>query len=346
MAKNMKILSFDVGIKNLAYCLLEKNDLDFDIIKWGVINLVEDQQKCMAMLKGNKNCEQVAKFTIHNKDQSAIFDNNLCLLKVCSSHKTKLMPKIKVQNKSCVYCQEKAIYELSTNNNCCWCDKHFKTKINIKKISVPNCNKQPIQDLAEKLFSKLDRELEFLNVEQILIENQPTFINPTMKTISALLYSYFVIRGITDKEKTKSKIDIVRFVSPSNKLKVDNETTENTLENTETQKSQIYRMTKKLGIKYCSILINNKSKELLDTYKKKDDMCDAFLQGFQYLFTPIPQKFFDKLKTIGFDDNVKKTKKNIKELAQDVQVNSEIPVQEVPEVQNIQLVKQVKHKKK
>ena len=39
--KLMKLLSFDVGIKNLAYCLFEINDdKKFTILKWGIIDLL------------------------------------------------------------------------------------------------------------------------------------------------------------------------------------------------------------------------------------------------------------------------------------------------------------------
>ena len=49
----MKILSIDVGIKNLAYCLLDIDKIDIDksnehfkILKWDTINLLE-QKKCI-----------------------------------------------------------------------------------------------------------------------------------------------------------------------------------------------------------------------------------------------------------------------------------------------------------
>ena len=47
-------------------------------------------------------------------------------------------------------------------------------------------------------------QIKFIN--EILIENQPTLINPTMKTIASLLYGYFVMRGIVEKQKTNSQI--------------------------------------------------------------------------------------------------------------------------------------------
>ena len=37
---NMKLLSFDVGIKNLSYCLLD--DKDYTIEDWGIINISVD----------------------------------------------------------------------------------------------------------------------------------------------------------------------------------------------------------------------------------------------------------------------------------------------------------------
>lgn len=45
------ILSFDIGIKNLAYCLMYKDDNidstnNIKIIDWGIIQLIEDGVKC------------------------------------------------------------------------------------------------------------------------------------------------------------------------------------------------------------------------------------------------------------------------------------------------------------
>ena len=72
--------------------------------------------------------------------------------------------------------------------------------------------KQRISEISEK---------DLIQVDEILIENQPSLKNPNMKTIACILYSYFVMRGIIDKEKNKSPIKFVKFISPSNKLKVD-----------------------------------------------------------------------------------------------------------------------------
>lgn len=48
---SLNILSFDIGIKNLAFCLfqhdLESSYINFDIIEWDIINLVLDGDKIL-----------------------------------------------------------------------------------------------------------------------------------------------------------------------------------------------------------------------------------------------------------------------------------------------------------
>ena len=54
----MKILSIDVGINNLALCILEttnNSESDFIIKYWDVINLFEEQVKiCQSTIQVNK----------------------------------------------------------------------------------------------------------------------------------------------------------------------------------------------------------------------------------------------------------------------------------------------------
>lgn len=324
-----RILSWDVGIKNLAYCLIQKTDDDFKILKWGVINLVDDRQKCEYHMKNGNQCSEPARLCIYHTDKIPIFDDNTNEMKyVCTKHKDKMMPKIidvddiKLKQKKkfiphkCNNCTDESDYDLD-GTSYCWCETHYEKKgksfvkkIKSKKVTIVSCNRQPIQELCEKLFSRLDNEKDFLTAETVLIENQPSFRNPTMKTISSILYSYFVLRGVIDKNITKSNICDVRFVSPSNKLKIDAEKTKQVLSKDKKEvKSKIYALTKGLGVKYCRSLISKPDDDILGRMKKKDDMCDAFLQGFQFLFSPVPDKYFKKLQEIGLNDKTVKNKK-------------------------------------
>ena len=53
----MKIISWDIGIKNLAYCILEENnnlENTYIIHNWNIINIAESNLKCSSFLK-NEN---------------------------------------------------------------------------------------------------------------------------------------------------------------------------------------------------------------------------------------------------------------------------------------------------
>jgi len=36
----MKIISFDIGVNNLSYCILSYDNNDFDIIEWDILNVI------------------------------------------------------------------------------------------------------------------------------------------------------------------------------------------------------------------------------------------------------------------------------------------------------------------
>ena len=312
-----RILSWDVGIKNLAYCQILKKNNSFEIERWGVINLSENEKVCCHLNKNGGICGKNARFEIHNKDEKPfLLNNDKYSYYSCKLHCDKFKPSFWMLNQTkskryCIKCKVAvAIYGLKGNSKeYCWCEQHYEKgkelilkTIKTKKIGATSCTKQSIQLTANKLYQILDHnQKDFLSVSEVLIENQPSFKNPSMKTISALLMGYFVMRGITEKSKTGSLIDEIRFVSPSNKLKINNKTTSQVLKKGKIENT-VYKMTKKLGVKYCQSLIGKQDAQQLQDYKKKDDLCDAFLQGFQYLFSPVPEKYMEKLRQVGLEE--------------------------------------------
>src|SRR3989442_1729259 len=76
-------LSWDVGIANLAYCMIEKIDeqtAQFNIIKWGIINLREESMFCNGKGKNNIPCSQRAMFCSNSGIQ------------YCKTHSKKYFP--------------------------------------------------------------------------------------------------------------------------------------------------------------------------------------------------------------------------------------------------------------
>jgi hypothetical protein len=183
-----KILSFDVGIKNLAYCLMEKKQNELNILKWDIINLVDDRDLCEYKLRTGKNCGKIGRFTMKvNLTTTHI---------LCNAHKTKCKVEVTPSaDYNCVHvkCKEKSKINILDNSECAWCEKHEKdskkilTTFKPKKLTGQNCSQQPIQELAFKMFSKLDSDKDLIQIEEVLIENQPSLKNPNMKTSASIL---------------------------------------------------------------------------------------------------------------------------------------------------------------
>ena len=61
----MKILSVDIGIRNLGICIIEiiDKDLSYKILEWRNVCLcVDKEMTCEFMVSGKQNCKNKAKF--------------------------------------------------------------------------------------------------------------------------------------------------------------------------------------------------------------------------------------------------------------------------------------------
>ena len=212
----MNILSFDIGIKNLSFCLLDKSTKR--IVDWGIINISCDKL-CQHINTKNKCC-----------DKSATFLHGETLL--CSSHsKLKQYP-----------------------NKC-------------KKIKSENS----IYNVGKKMVEELDKYPLFLDCEDVIVENQPSLKNPTMKSIQMMVYSYFLIKG---------KCERLEMINARNKLKVYNGP------KIQCDIKDKYKQNKFLAIEYCKKMITNEENKFIELYtnsKKKDDLADSYLQGIYYI---------------------------------------------------------------
>ena len=236
-----KIISIDVGIKNLAYCIIKKTDKNFQIIDWDTVNLIEDeidnQPICNNFIK-NKPCTKKACVYIEKNDSKLYY----CDKKGCQKF----------------LCQ--------TYSDC----KHNK----IKKITTKSFS---LLQLGSILFKKLNEiKDKILDVDEVVIENQPVLKNPTMKSVQILLFSFFIDHGFNSND---SPINNVYLFSARDKLKlydgpkIDCELTDK------------YKKRKFLSIEYAKYYIKNTTfYDFFLNHKKKDDLSDSFMQGYYYLF--------------------------------------------------------------
>jgi len=307
----MKYLSWDVGVKNMAYALLEKKEDTCVLLRTGIINLVDKRQTCCFKLRTGRQCGKIARYKILDGKNEEI-----CC---CKIHSAKIKVDIvKSDTFPCVKCSGKSKINILNKKEWSWCDKHENLSKKVltlykpKKIVGQNCSQQPIQELITELITKLDENPDFLQVAGVWIENQPALINPAIKTIASALYTYFVVRGVVDKKE--NKIEFVKFASPLNKLKVAKTTTKNALDKAKSDR-EYYSIEKGLGTIYVRTLITKEELKLIDKIKetnngKDDDVCDAYLQGFHHIFEGnIPEFYQEKLRNIAESElEVKKIK--------------------------------------
>ena len=183
----------------------------------------------------------------------------------------------------------------NNNDNKTYCTVHAKQfhtncnkEIALKPFKIQNSNTLDFDGVKMKLMLELEKRNQLLSAYSVVIENQPSFKNPRMKSIASTLYDYYLIRGIIDKNTTNSNINKVKFMAPSNKLKLANDgDTKELVKVKATSETKSYKLTKSLGIKYCLEMIQHLPEWVthFNSHKKKDDLADAFLQGVYYITT-------------------------------------------------------------
>lgn len=297
------ILSWDVGIKNLAYCIVKFEENQFTIKKWDIINILDDRLTCEYNLRGGeKKCGKIAKHIFTINEQSSCESKYYCKSHIDKADYNIIIPLDEIQ---CCKCKKNSI-KIVDGTTHGWCEKHLEKDVEVykrrcvKKINQ-QCTKQSLTKMGVSMFEKLDKVPELMDVDEVLIENQPVLKNPTMKTIACMLLSYFTLRGLYEN-KGQYTHDTLRHVSASGKLKVNNKTTNKELKKGKNEK-EVYNITKGLSVKYTKAIINSKDLEHLNKYKKQDDLCDALLQAIRvYYGDNVPEGIALKLKTVKVDN--------------------------------------------
>jgi len=307
----MNLISFDIGIKNMAYCIFcidASNNLS--ISDWNVLNLMDIEQpepkcSCKNIPKSKKaaatNCNSNAKYHKNNVyycEKHAKSSPFLIPKKSLNLKKMKLEELVKLGNSHLLFMDVENITK--TLKKCEIIDKidEFLKKQSLEPIikkKSKSANDTDLIKIGKNMKNSLNQVLESSNISNVIIENQISPIANRMKTIQGMLAQYFII---------KDENIVIDFVSSSNKLKQFDikkiKTNEKNLENTmklaekpvensveKNIKNPDYKKHKMDGVSYCSRILSvndflNQWITSLDT-KKKDDLADCFLQGLWYL---------------------------------------------------------------
>jgi hypothetical protein len=129
------------------------------------------------------------------------------------------------------------------------------------------------------MWRTLDTQLFWVPAELVAIENQPALRNPTMKSIAETLHSFFMCRGIIDKEITGSSIERVKFVSPMacDLFALLGDSGKRPPQPKDDSLKARYRTAKKESVTQVRAILDPKWRAFLESHRKKDDLCDSLL---------------------------------------------------------------------
>lgn len=258
----MRILSIDVGIKNLALCTIDSSNCD--IHDWQVLNLCSGEPTCQHPTRKGL-CGKSARFS---KNETPY----------CKAHAAKKQFPLPKDVPSCTKLKrlERSILqtmadELGIPDGRVLTKAKLASTIRDKMldtamVEIPprNANTIELPELARILQARLDDAVTFEGVDEVVIENQISPVANRMKCLQSMLTQYFTMRGVPS----------IKFVSAANKLRLSS------------GPKATYAERKKLGIAVTRTFLQNTSSPHQNTFEahsKKDDLADALLQGLAYL---------------------------------------------------------------
>jgi len=281
----MRVLSFDVGIKNMAYCFFDISHNTIKVLDWNVVNLMPEAER--ETIKCNINVVKKGSKKNNIPDQSHLCGNKAKYTKgqycFCERHAKKseyMMPSKKYTTSALNKMKVGDVKKLASSFGIIpsnikkdvikQLDEYFKIKllepIKKSKKNASNIDLITIGKNIKTEFNKINFEL----LDKIVIENQISPIANRMKSIQGMLAQYFIMKF--------ENVEI-EFLSSSNKLKG--------FEKEHDMIDSNYKQHKLDAVYHTKRIIENpffsEWKTHVINHKKIDDLADAFLQGLWYL---------------------------------------------------------------
>ena len=294
----MKIISFDIGIKNMAYCTFSMENDQLKVQDWGILNLIQETietPKCVYVTKNKQKtcCNKNAKYYKNNQYfcqthvKMAMKEHSWILY--APSFKQSTLNKLTKEQLILLGQQHQFILESPrTKKECIQIllqqieEKTIKPIVKKKKKSANDVDLIHVGKIMKEELNKLP----FINeITHVIIENQISKIATRMKTVQGMLTQYFIMQTICPD---------IEYISSSNKLK---DLVSKTLENS-------YKQHKKDSIQICQQFLDNNDslsqwQKILHTQKKDEKntkMCSLDLFAPPKHFKTSQEYLYDHLK--------------------------------------------------
>ena len=248
----MKVVSFDVGIRNLSYCVLEGTSRkDVKILDWNIIDVLGEKAGV-----GAARCHKCSTAARYEHASDGTF--------ACSRHTPKKKEAVTktVLNKKPVEDLRSEITKVGLQTEVTkkadlvkLLYNHYKQ--NTWKKCVASASSGSVMDLAPAMIECLDARMSsWKGADLVVIENQP---ERRMYAVQSMLQMYFCMKslkcsGISATHKLSNIVTVDDVVGS-------------------------YKGRKKTGIVHAYALVPKENQAHFDKHKKKDDLADSFLQG-------------------------------------------------------------------
>jgi hypothetical protein len=248
----MKIVSFDVGLRNLAFCILEGTGRkDVRILHWDLIDVMAEgaghgNPKCFKCRKpANWKQEEKYACTVH---------------KTCS---TKKYTKTSLNKKTLENLKKEGLLlKIDGKTKKDYVDgiySYYSSRI--WKRCVKSCKQGSVVDLAPLISTSLtSRTSMWTGSDKVIFEQQP---DKRMMAVQAMMHMWFVCHGYEAK-------GVSAVHKLTNMVTIDDAT-------------KTYKGRKKTGIVHAAALVPEQWKDYMLKHPKKDDLADAFLQGLWFM---------------------------------------------------------------
>jgi hypothetical protein len=174
------ICAFDIGIKNLAFCVFDGTAKK--PIAWANVNILPDSEK--EKPRSCSQCKSAAKYEVPGNAVKCKKHLGTALILPGGETKIPLLKDLKAVVKN------NALQAAGQTRDALLIALKTKFAIPLEKPKKVAATHQPISILHDGILKMIDENWShFQKVGRFALENQPVLKNPTMKTVQILLFA-------------------------------------------------------------------------------------------------------------------------------------------------------------